>query len=327
MVISSPKTILILTLPNYLVRGVKMKKDTTWSEYWENEGVSGEVFVNAKGKKHALLSQYWATYLSQIKKNAKIIDLACGGGSIFADIEMSNKVELYAADISAQALSHLNKRLPQVQTIVCSVDNVPLEDATFDLVVSQFGIEYSGKSAFIEAARLMAKESQLVILCHIEDGFIDEKNKMEIEGINLLQTTDFIEKAMAVTTAFFTDNPDLFNSNFERFISIEPLIADWVKNYDKGFVAHCYFGFRKMFERKEHYQLNDFTDWLTAMKGESENMLIRLGEMRRAAQSELQIKEIRQALTENGLSNIHFEPFTLPGQALPLAWSIVGCKA
>lgn len=303
-----------------------MQKDASWSEYWANEGVMGEVFVNAQGKKHPRLSRYWSQYLSQIKDNAKVIDLACGGGSIFADIEMSNKVDLYAVDISAQALSHLNLRLPKVKTIECSVDKIPLESASFDLVVSQFGIEYSGKSAFIEAARLMAKKSQLVILCHIRNGFIDEKNRLEIEGIALLQTTDFIEKAIAVTSAFFMDKPDLFNRNFEKFVGIEPQIADWVKNNDKGFAAHCYFGFQKMFERKEHYQLNDFTDWLTAMNRESEKILIRLGEMRNAAQSECQVKEICQALSDSGLSDIHFEPFILPAQVLPLAWSITGCK-
>ena len=304
-----------------------MSQGASWSEYWANEGASGEVFVDKKGNKHPQLTEFWNRYLSQTKQPAKVIDLACGGGSIFADNIRSNaQFELYAVDISAQALAQLNNRLPEVNTIESSVDNIPLESGLFDLVVSQFGIEYVGESAFIEAARLMAKGAQLVVLCHIEGGFIDAKNQIEIKGAALLQATNFVDKAIAVTAASYENDEESFKPKFDEFTKIEPQIASWAEKNRQGLVSHCYFGFRKMYERKNAYLLNDIVDWLDAMKSEQQKTITRLTEMRQAAQSEQQVESICRALQQSGLSDVQFEPFTLPEQVLPVAWCITASR-
>jgi ubiquinone/menaquinone biosynthesis C-methylase UbiE len=303
-----------------------MNKGNNWSEYWANEGVSGEVFVDKKGNKHPYLSKFWNQYLSQVTKNAKVVDLACGGGSIFADNVEDGQFQLYAVDISAQALTQLNKRLPEVTTIESSVDEIPLDSGMFDLVVSQFGIEYVGESAFVEAARLMASGSQLVVLCHIENGFIDTKNQTELEGAKLLESTDFIEKAIAVTTANFNNDTEAYKKKLVEFIAIEPQVATWLEGKGKSLVSHCYLGFRQMYERKNVYQLSDIIGWLEGMKSEVGKTIIRVSEMRKAAQSEKQVKSICEALVANGLSDILFKPFTLPEQKLPIAWCITGNK-
>jgi len=304
-----------------------MSKEASWSEYWANEGTSGEVFVDKKGNKHPYLSEFWSKYLSQSKDNAKVIDLACGGGSIFADnIKHDTQFQLYAVDISAQALSQLNSRMPEVTTIESSVSNIPLESGSFDLVVSQFGIEYAGESAFVEAVRLMAEESQLVVLCHVEDGFIDSKNQTELQGVELLKSTNFINKAIAVTTACYNNDEVVFQQKYKEFIAIEPEIAIWVKKYKQGLVSHCYFGFRKMYERKNNYHLSDIIDWLEAMKSEQKMTLVRVTEMRQAAQSERQVESICDVLSQSGLSDVRCVPFMLPEQVLPLAWCITGNK-
>ncbi len=308
-----------------------MNKEASWSDYWVKEGVSGEVFVGKEGKKHPYLSEFWKKRFEQFEKGAKIIDLACGGGSIFADItggEAANNrgFQLHAVDVSAEALKQLNSRLPEVITLESSVDNIPLDSGTFDVVVSQFGIEYAGKIAFSEAARLMAEKAQLIIICHIEDGFIDSKNKMNLEGAELLERTGFIEKAIAVTETAFENNIEAFEESYSAFTKIEPKIVAFIEKNKQGIHVHCYSGFRQMYERKQHYQLSDIVGWLKAMKGEVLNTISRLSEMRKAAQSKQQVEEIRELLIEAGLVDINIELFQLPGHQLPLAWCITGTK-
>ncbi|MBL4665762.1 MAG: FAD-dependent oxidoreductase, partial [Sneathiella sp.] len=61
-------------------------------------------------------------------------------------------------------LEILKERIPRTKTYTCPADNVPLGDYSFDMVVSQFGIEYAGSTAFIEAARLVKNGGKLSIL-------------------------------------------------------------------------------------------------------------------------------------------------------------------
>jgi len=303
-----------------------MNKVFDWSEYWLNEGVTGECFVDSKGNKNNYLSKFWYKEIRNNKNLAKVIDLASGAGSIFAGNIDEENDKYYAVDVSQDALNQLKSRMPNVKTLVNSIDNVNLPSAEFDLVVSQFGIEYAGANAFIEAARLLKANGKLVLLSHIKDGFIDSKNQTEYEGVSLLNSSDFINKSIEVTKARFEADKNKFKQKFSEFIAIEPVVSKWALTHKTGLLSHAYFGFRKMYENINSYVLADLIDWLEGINDEKQKSEIRLKEMLNAALTQEKVESHCNLLRESGLFNIEFKPFLIPNQSLPIAWLITGHK-
>lgn len=305
-----------------------MSKGENWSEYWQNEGAGGEVFVNHSGNKHEGLTQFWSSQLQSLTGKCQMIDLACGAGSVFADIGLTENVELHAADISEEALQQLNKRMPGVKTHVCSADELPFDDGSFDVVVSQFGIEYAGDGGFIEAARILRPNGKLAVLCHIEDGYIDSRNKAELEGAELISKSRYIIKAIEVVSAMFSEQAPRIQKALDDFNSVESQVSELCQRCPTGVHVHLHNGYQQLIDRRQAYDESDITNWLKAMEGEVDKAILRLGEMRKAASSEEMLnKRIVQMESDHGVVVESCKPFVLKGHSLPVAWQLLATKA
>lgn len=298
-----------------------------WSDYWANDGAGGEVFVNPKGQKHPALTRHWQQIFAGLKENAQVIDLASGGGSIYAHLPESHSFDLHAVDISQEALEMLVKRIPGVTTTVCSADSVTYDDGLFDLVVSQFGVEYAGIEAFSEAARMVATGGKLAALCHYKDGYIDSRNSAELAGAILAKDSGFVDKAIAVTEAAFSKGSDAQMNTATTFAPAEKLLAEAVDKDQSGVHIHLYQGFRKLFEHRQQYNASDITTWLTQMHDELDDNIDRLTRMCDAALSRDDMDRVCELLRAQGLRNISCLPFETTGNKLPVAWNLLAVHA
>ncbi|WP_285763909.1 class I SAM-dependent methyltransferase [Biformimicrobium ophioploci] len=297
--------------------------ENQWTEYWSNEGAGGEVFVNRQGEKHPKLREYWQEALSGLPEGTRILDLACGAGSIYRDIaSASSGYRLAAADLSEKATQQLKDQMPAVETIVCSADDVPEASGAFDMVVSQFGVEYAGHAGLQEAMRLVAASGQLRLLCHIEDGFIDDRNQRELAGLKLIRDTGFIDHAISVTSETASRNEASAKAAVEAFTSIEPEVAAFVAKNPHGFHSHLYQGFRTMFCNRQRYRTSDIVGWLEAMREEQAKAETRIGEIRGATLSKDDIDQLRARLEAENFRDISIREFTLPEYTQPVAWAI-----
>jgi ubiquinone/menaquinone biosynthesis C-methylase UbiE len=304
-----------------------MNRADRWSEYWVNEGATGEVFVDKDGNRHPQLDTYWRTQLSGLKAGARIIDLACGAGSVFSHLDNESSFQLFAADLSFEALQLLSSRIPESLNVSCSVSSLPFDEQQFDLVVSQFGVEYAGENAFVEAAKLIRNQGRLAMLCHYEEGFIDKKNKEHLLGARAAHESTFIPLGRKLAEAMFSQSQTSFHEAHANFLPAEQRLAEMTKRYQSGVHAHLYLGFRQLVERYQHYNLSDITNWLSEMEDDLEKNIIRLEAMRDAARSEEQVKDICVRLAQLGLRKIGYSPFNIEGQDLPVAWSITAEKS
>jgi SAM-dependent methyltransferase len=296
--------------------------DRGWTDYWQHEGDGGEVFVNAKGERHPALAKFWASVFDGISASAAVVDLASGAGSIFAHLPADHGFRLHAADISEEALEALATRIPGVATSVCSADSLPYTDGQFDLVVSQFGIEYAGQAAFIEAARVVAKGGHLHCLCHARDGYIDSKNKGQLDAATDISESGFIKLCRDLAITGFGSNATAMQASEAAFIPVAKRVAESVQRTPVGVHSHLYQGFRQLFEDRRDYDLADITGWLDGMQLEVDRAIDRLTRMRAAALSAPDVAELTENLKTAGLHQIQFDLFTTPGNELPVAWSL-----
>jgi len=117
-----------------LLWDMKNKQDY-WSDYWLNDGQEGEVFVNSKGEKPEYIRTFWREKLVEsIDSQTSIVDLACGAGSIFEDLDdvTREKATLIATDISQAALDIAKQRVPEATTICCGCEDLPFDDNSLE---------------------------------------------------------------------------------------------------------------------------------------------------------------------------------------------------
>ena len=99
-------------------------------------------------------------------------------------------------DISDAAIENAKQRFPTVTGIVSDATSIPLDDGSFDIVTSQFGVEYAGTDAVTEAARLDAPGGALGFLMHIENGSVHKECQDSLAAIDALRETNFVALAI-----------------------------------------------------------------------------------------------------------------------------------
>lgn len=293
-----------------------------WSEYWEREGTQGEVFVSIRGERHPALAEHWRAFFADVDAGSSVLDIASGAGSIFASLPDEHGFDLYASDIAATALNQLSARIANVTTVVSSADSLPFADRTFDVVVSQFGIEYAGIEAFAEAARVVAGGGQLAVLAHVRDGYIDGSNKAQLAEAQLTRESGFIARAIELTRAAFGNDPVRHAREEQAFVPLIQALGQAVERCPRGVHSYLLGGFRKLYENRRRYDAQDIVQWLEGMDDEVARAIDRLKVMRAAASDADDMATVRQGLAAAGFAAIELDHFTVPNNDLPLAWNL-----
>ncbi len=301
-----------------------MNEDKYWTEYWQKEGKSGEVLVSKDGNKPAYLSRFWQHYLTNIAADSVVLDIACGGGSIYQDLPEDHQYTLYGADISEQALKYLRDNISGVIALQCASDQVPLKSQSVDIIVSQFGIEYSGTRGFKEAFRLLKANGSFSFISHYKGGVIDAVNQQQLVGVKLIKELSFIAKAKALATVVYNDKQAEFDQVFAAFSAVEPKLHDYTQKVATGLHAHLYNGFRQMLTHREKYHCADVIQWLDNIATELEVNLIRLQSMCDAAFSAQDLAKLKAEFTDT--VDFDYTPFYGEHEKMPLAWHISGQK-
>jgi ubiquinone/menaquinone biosynthesis C-methylase UbiE len=297
-----------------------------WTDYWRKDSADGEVFVNAEGERHPALAEFWQAHFSGLPEGSRVLDLASGAGSIYTHLPEGHTFQLSATDISDVALEALQDRFPGVSTVVCSADDIPLDDASFDAVVTQFGAEYAGMNAFAEAARLLAPGGKFIGLCHIQDGYIDSSNRQQLAEAQIVAEQEFIDHAIRMITTAFSGDAAALKSAQDAFVRAATPVGEGMRRCRKGIHTYLYQGFRQLYERRQQYDLADITGWLDAMREELDINLDRLSRMCAAALSESDVREIIRIFEEQGLEDVNCTPFKTPGNSMPVAWNLTAQK-
>jgi len=295
-----------------------------WSDYWQKDGAGGEVFVNQQGQRPSYIADYWAGQFESIADEARVIDVASGAGSIYEglSLEQRTSLSLTAADISASALAILQERVAEANVVECSSSNLPFGDQSFDLLVSQFGVEYAGFDGFREAARLVAENGQLAMLCHYRDGYIDQRNKSFLEGAKIALESRYIETAIELTKAIFTGSKTKVRKLEKPFIAAQVILAKSLHQHPEGIHRHLYFGYREMYLKIQNYHQHQVIQWLLDMQVDIKKNIKKVSEIRKVSLSQKHIDQVKSMFEDQGLSCIEIKPLKIPDLDKIVAWSI-----
>ena len=160
---------------------------------------TGERFI-PEIENEELTTEHMQRYSSilPIVKGKKVVDIACGEG-YGTNILAQNALEIVGIDISEEAVENASKKYVRdnLNYMVGSVANIPLESNTVDVVVSYETIEHvdeeSQKRFLAEAKRILKEDGVFIISTPNKELYSDRYNYHNEFHIKEFYKSEFIE--------------------------------------------------------------------------------------------------------------------------------------
>ena len=307
----------------------------SWDSYWQGAQSSGA--YTGGGSEHPLVLSFWTDYFAEAwerKEQPRIIDIASGNGAV---VEHARNVfggvlpGFTCLDISESAVKILEERFPGIRGVVSDAANIFLEPGSFDIVTSQFGVEYAGLDAVESLERLVAPKGELALLLHTRDGVIFRQCTDNLAAVRAMQEAEFTSRCSAMFEAGFAlmkgGDPEPFQVAGRALAPAIKAMEDIMKRYGQhvasGSVLQIYRDVRTIHKRMKHYDCAEVLEWLQKMEHELVAYEGRMASMRSVALDEADFEQVRAALTAKGLTILRAEPLRQSERDLPVAWALI----
>jgi SAM-dependent methyltransferase len=287
-----------------------------WNDYWRNNGDVQSLYSDKNGKPFKEFSFFWNSALPGTKRDLKILDIACGTGALFKSLNDVCFDTIAGLDCSEVALGSFNKNFPQAKTFLTNGTKLPKNIVkTFDVIVSQFGIEYLGKNAVVDVLNSLKPNAEFIALCHFKGGHIHSRYEKERRAIEQLFFIDAFEVSLSLVHEAMSNEA----STMTKMTSfIDKLKSDMDLNV--GGCSHFIGGIEQLFSSFSAYHPNDITGWIKGMRTQLETTLSRVQVITDVALSEDEIKRIFELTSDN--LRWQAQPFFVNKSDLPTAWEI-----
>lgn len=305
-----------------------------WDSYWR--GTREKAAHKEGGVQEALLAEFWRQLLrEQLTANAelRILDLACGNGAVTGFVrELSPALAVNCCDYSVHAVEELQRRYPGNLRVVADAARLPYADASFDLVASQFGVEYAGVEAIVEAARVVAPGGSLALLLHVFEGAIYRECERNRDVVNAILELDILTLARNAFAAGFalnagTGTPEMFRQAEQAFTpavrGLERILREAGPAAAGGLPGQLYQDIAHMYRRMSAYEPTDILKWLDGMAGELAAYQGRMQSMLDAALSRDRLLQLQAQLVASGFHGAPLRTLEVNGQSLAAGWALV----
>ena len=164
-----------------------------WDAYWRN--AQSAAAHKDGGPQDEVLERFWLQLFEKVfptfQAMPRMLDIACGNGAVprFALASLSSlgqDVDLHISglDDSHAALVEMRKRNSKLCGIAANSALLPFQDRAFNLVTSQFGMEYAGADVLAEVARVVRPGGVFAAVMHLRDGGIYRECAINLEAID-----------------------------------------------------------------------------------------------------------------------------------------------
>ncbi len=310
-----------------------------WDTYWH--GTGGADAYTAGGASHPALKQFWGEFFERWGlryTDANYVDVATGNGAVLEtalQVLDEGKTNISCVDVAPAAIENVTKRFPGINGIVADAAAMPLDDGAYDIVTSQFGIEYAGTEAVFEAARLVAPGGCLGLLMHIENGIVHKECVDSLEAIERLRNSNFIQLATELFRHGFAAVRGEDRAPYDNAgKALAPAVAELEKTLDEygddvagGTLARLYDDVARIHTRMPNYDPDEVLGWLERMDGEVVAFGERMASMLDTAIAAEDFDAICARLEKDGFSIDQAGRFAVSDSDLPLAWILLATRA
>ena len=310
----------------------------SWDTYWQ--GALTSAAYSGGGSSHPLVLSFWDDYFRGLHDRGRelnIIDIASGNGAVVegAGTSLTGPVARFTClDVSDSAIRMLEERFPDVRGVVADAADIPLDSASFDIVTSQFGVEYAGLEAIDEVSRLVVPGGEIVLMLHHHGGIIYQECGASLEAVREMQAADFIPNCIAMFEAGFAvmqgGDRALFSEAGKKFApslrAMEAIMHKHGRDVAASTILKVYRDVRTIHGSMRHYESSAVRGWLEKMEQAIEAYAGRMASMRDAAIDAAQFAQVGTDLVEQGFEILRAEPIANSEQDQPIAWALIAKK-
>jgi len=306
----------------------------SWDTYWQGTAEVGA--WTAGGVSHPAIAAFWRDFFrtAQLPGPQALLDIASGNGSVIdcaVSVLGEASLDVTCVDISESAVAGIRRRFPNVKGVVCDAASLPLDGGGFDIVTSQFGVEYAGPMAVEEAARMAAPRGWLALLLHHRGGLIHGECAASLDAIGQTQRCRFVPLAIDMFRAGFAAVRGADRAPYDEAArrlapaaeALEAVVKTMGEQVAGGTIADLYAGVARIHSRLPNYDPDEVLGWLQRMESELDAYAGRMSSMIGSAIGPDAFEEIRTGMESRGWTVRQAGPLTPPGQELPLAWVLV----
>lgn len=197
-----------------------------WDEYWQLGHITsfGESF---KGNYSGMLRNIWCHEFETLPDNFKVLDIATGNGALpllisqcLINKKLSGHIDgIDLAKIKTEINNHdLSESIKIKLKGGVNCDCLPFDNEKYDLIVSQYGIEYSNLSKSIpEAVRVLKSGGRLSIVTHHYQSFIINRNRRILNILCAEETSHLFDIMKQLVNAMGT----IVNRNSLKKIKVD----------------------------------------------------------------------------------------------------------
>lgn len=306
-----------------------------WDHYWRSTHIA-DASVGCCVNNPAL-RRFWAGLFARwlpAGNHCRFLDLASGDGAVtrFALDASHPPASLWAMDYSPSALLELRKHSPQSLCVAADAAAAPFADGCFDLVCSQFGIEYAGSEAILAARRLVAPGGALALVVHLQGSTIYKESRQTLKALASIQRSDLMPAARRAFEAGFAvnrggDNLAAFKAA-ERDLTaamrnLQQILARMGNDVATGLPRQIYVDLTEMYGNMAAYDPDDIYGWVDRMMLEIDAFQRRMTSMTGAALDPKTLRSLVTRAAAGGLKPRINQALSLDGSAKPGAWTLL----
>jgi ubiquinone/menaquinone biosynthesis C-methylase UbiE len=303
-----------------------------WNTFWQGSDKSGDRIPD--GLSHPVFPGFWSVALGEFvaeNPDGKVLDIGTGSGAVIEYLSQAPGVNLENAtclDLSAAAIDIVQRRFPAVGGVVADATSIPLESGQYDLITSQFGIEYAGTAAADEAVRLLTPGGSLLFLMHIRPGELHRECTAAADALRRVAQAGLVPLAVEFFTAGFAavkggdrgPYDSAARSLNPAIKELEAIMAEHGEHVAGDMLIYMHATLQNMHSRIQHYNPEEVFNWLTTIGKELEEHEQRMLSMRDAAMDEEAFKTFCSSIDSEGLRLDKAMPMQVQGEQLPVAW-------
>lgn len=312
-----------------------------WSRFWQQGYIT--TFGASKAKNYdGVVREFWREIFSSLERDSHILDIATGNGALAtlaAEVSDEESKEYFVAGTDLATINHTIHSDPAARRLRDRItfhsgtpcDKQPFENASFDLVCSQFGFEYSDpESTLAEVSRVLRSGRRFVAISHHVDSRLIKDSRRELEvyraALDELELFDRLEdyfKAVGVLGGSGDELASALKAARPQSQKINTAVNEFRQRYpDDACAREMVAAISHLVQRARGTERKELLKALLNARQEFVLAQARLKDMVAAALSARQLEVLRTHATE-GMAFESFDYCEFPGEGGgPAGWQI-----
>jgi SAM-dependent methyltransferase len=317
---------------------------SAWSEYWEGAADGPDATTQAlRGESHAAaLAAFWRPLIEQTlagRAHTRLLDAACGSGVVgrialeLAKDSSDLEIEIHCSDYSPAAIASAILPVAGRKRLGAAADAraMPYRDDAFDVVVTQFGLEYAGLGGFREAARVVAPTGSFTAVIHLADGAIYRECAGNLAVLRAVEGSGLLRlHARLLTLAGRIDHGQAAPQALNRLLTqvaaateaLGAVLAVSSPGAAREHARRLLADLPQLFECRRNYAPGVAEHWIETQVSDLASFSARMKSMLGAALDRAAITEVGTLFAAEGLTRVVIDQLCLDSDGVPAAWTI-----